>query len=98
MSWSKRTKHPAKIVKEGDELEVVVLEVKTEQRRISLGLKQTPPRPKDRAASASIPKKCGAARSLGRGGGKISGGHRGKRAHPQSGGFWRVRGNRRGHG
>src|SRR5271156_2262020 len=41
MSWSKRTKHPAKIVKEGDEVDVVVLEVKTDQRRISLGLKQT---------------------------------------------------------
>jgi small subunit ribosomal protein S1 len=50
MSWSKRTKHPAKIVKEGDELEVVVLEVKTEQRRISLGLKQTQPDPWDAAA------------------------------------------------
>jgi small subunit ribosomal protein S1 len=50
MSWSKRTKHPAKIVKEGDELEVVVLEVKTDQRRISLGLKQTQPDPWDAAA------------------------------------------------
>src|ERR1700733_6352820 len=50
MSWSKRTKHPAKIVKEGDELEVAVLEVKTEQRRISLGLKQTQPDPWDAAA------------------------------------------------
>src|SRR5580658_8968839 len=50
MSWSKRTKHPSKIVKEGDELEVVVLEVKTEQRRISLGLKQTQPDPWDAAA------------------------------------------------
>src|SRR5271169_3383095 len=50
MSWSKRTKRPAKIVKEGDELEVVVLEVKTEQRRISLGLKQTQPDPWGAAA------------------------------------------------
>jgi small subunit ribosomal protein S1 len=50
MSWSKRTKHPAKIVKEGDQLEVVVLEVKTDQRRISLGLKQTQPDPWDAAA------------------------------------------------
>ena len=50
MSWSKRTKHPAKIVKEGDDLEVVVLEVKTDQRRISLGLKQTQPDPWDAAA------------------------------------------------
>src|ERR1700728_1299305 len=50
MSGSKRTKHPAKIVKEGDDLEVVVLEVKTDQRRISLGLKQTQPDPWDAAA------------------------------------------------
>jgi small subunit ribosomal protein S1 len=41
MSWSKRTKHPSKVVKAGDEVDVVVLEVKTDQRRISLGLKQT---------------------------------------------------------
>ncbi|MGH9757308.1 MAG: 30S ribosomal protein S1, partial [Candidatus Acidiferrales bacterium] len=50
MSWSKRTKHPSKIVKEGDEVEVVVLEVKTDQRRISLGLKQTLPDPWEAAA------------------------------------------------
>ena len=43
MSWSKRLKHPSKMVKEGDEVEVVVLELKPEQRRISLGLKQTRP-------------------------------------------------------
>ncbi len=41
MSWSKRTKHPSKIVKVGEEVDVVVLDVKTDQRRISLGLKQT---------------------------------------------------------
>ena len=41
MSWSKRTKHPSKVVKAGDDVDVVVLEVKTDQRRISLGLKQT---------------------------------------------------------
>jgi small subunit ribosomal protein S1 len=45
MSWSKRIKHPSKIVKVGDPVEVVVLEVKTEQHRISLGLKQTLPDP-----------------------------------------------------
>lgn len=50
MSWSKHTKHPSKIVKVGDEVEVVVLEVKTEQRRISLGLKQTLPDPWEAAA------------------------------------------------
>ena len=50
MSWSKRAKHPSKIVKVGDEVEVVVLEVKTDQRRISLGLKQTLPDPWEAAA------------------------------------------------
>ncbi|HKN62359.1 MAG TPA: 30S ribosomal protein S1 [Candidatus Acidoferrales bacterium] len=50
MSWSKRMKHPSKIVKVGDEVEVVVLDVKTDQRRISLGLKQTLPDPWSAAA------------------------------------------------
>jgi small subunit ribosomal protein S1 len=50
MSWSKHVKHPSKIVKVGDEVEVVVLEVKTDQRRISLGLKQTLPDPWEAAA------------------------------------------------
>ncbi len=50
MSWSKRAKHPSKIVKEGDEIEVAVLGVDTGQRRISLGLKQTLPDPWQAAA------------------------------------------------
>ena len=50
MSWSKRTKHPSKIVKVGEEVDVVVLDVKTDQRRISLGLKQTLPDPWGAAA------------------------------------------------
>jgi small subunit ribosomal protein S1 len=50
MSWSKRIKHPSKIVKVGDEVEVAVLEVKTDLRRISLGLKQTMPDPWEAAA------------------------------------------------
>ena len=41
MTWSKRTKHPSKLVKVGDTADVVVLELKMDQRRISLGLKQT---------------------------------------------------------
>ncbi len=45
MSWSKRMKHPSKIVKVGEEVEVQVLDVKPEQRRISLGIKQTQPDP-----------------------------------------------------
>lgn len=45
MSWSKRLVHPSKIVKNGDEVEVMVLDLKPDQRRISLGLKQTLPDP-----------------------------------------------------
>jgi small subunit ribosomal protein S1 len=40
MTWSKRMKHPSKIVKPGDEVETVVLSVNPAERRISLGLKQ----------------------------------------------------------
>ena len=54
MSWSKHMKHPSKIVKTGDEVEVAVLEVKPDQRRISLGLKQTLPDPWE-AASQKYP-------------------------------------------
>lgn len=40
MSWTKRVKHPSQIVTVDQEVEVVVLEVDTENRRISLGMKQ----------------------------------------------------------
>ena len=40
MSWTKRVKHPSQVVNVGDEVEVQVLEVDTETRRISLGMKQ----------------------------------------------------------
>jgi small subunit ribosomal protein S1 len=45
MSWSKRVKHPSKVVQVGDEVEVVVLAVDLENRRISLGMKQIEPNP-----------------------------------------------------
>jgi small subunit ribosomal protein S1 len=41
MSWSKRVKHPSKMLNVGQEVEAVVLDVDMENRRISLGLKQT---------------------------------------------------------
>jgi len=41
MSWAKRVRHPSEVVKKGDEVEVVVLEIDSEKRRISLGMKQT---------------------------------------------------------
>jgi len=40
MTWSKRMKHPSKIVGVGDQVEAVVLNVNPQERRISLGLKQ----------------------------------------------------------
>ena len=40
MTWSKRLKHPSKLVKPGDEVETVVLSVNPADRRISLGMKQ----------------------------------------------------------
>ena len=40
MTWSRRMKHPSKLVKPGDTVESVVLEVNLKDRRISLGLKQ----------------------------------------------------------
>jgi len=40
MTWSRRMKHPNKVVKAGDQVEAVVLEVKPKERRVSLGIKQ----------------------------------------------------------
>ena len=40
MTWSRRMKHPAKVVSPGDQVEAVILEVHAKERRISLGLKQ----------------------------------------------------------
>ena len=40
MTWSRRMKHPGKVVKVGDNVEAVVLEVKPKDRRVSLGIKQ----------------------------------------------------------
>src|SRR5580658_7035479 len=54
MSWSKHAKHPSKIVKVDDEVDVVVLDLKTDQRRISLGMKQLLPDPWE-AASQKYP-------------------------------------------
>jgi small subunit ribosomal protein S1 len=45
MSWSKRMKHPSKIVNVGETVEVEVLGVDPRARRISLGMKQTQPNP-----------------------------------------------------
>jgi len=47
MSWTKRVKHPSKLLNAGDWVECVVLEIDQEGRRLSLGLKQTEPNPWD---------------------------------------------------
>ncbi len=47
MSWTKRVKHPNKILNIGDEIESVVLALDVANRRISLGLKQVEPNPWD---------------------------------------------------
>lgn len=40
MSWTKRVEHPSEIVRKGDEIEVVILDVDGDNKRISLGVKQ----------------------------------------------------------
>ena len=40
MSWSKRLKHPSEVLKKGDEVEAMVLNVDPDNQRLSLGLKQ----------------------------------------------------------
>jgi small subunit ribosomal protein S1 len=51
MSWTKRIKHPSKILNAGDWVECVVLDIDRDARRLSLGLKQTEPNPWDVIAS-----------------------------------------------
>ena len=40
MSWTKRVEHPSEIVDKGDDVQVMVLDIDSEQKRISLGIKQ----------------------------------------------------------
>src|SRR5437868_1922324 len=47
MSWSKRVKHPSKLLSTGQEIEAQVLEVDSHNRRISLGIKQIETNPWD---------------------------------------------------
>ena len=41
MSWGKKIHHPSDVLKQGDRVDAVILGIKPEERRISLGLKQT---------------------------------------------------------
>jgi small subunit ribosomal protein S1 len=45
MSWTRRVRHPSKLVNVGDEVEVIVLDVNRAAKRISLGMKQVEPDP-----------------------------------------------------
>jgi small subunit ribosomal protein S1 len=47
MTWSKKPRHPSKMVSVGDEVEIMVLNIETETKRISLGMKQLQPNPWD---------------------------------------------------
>ena len=47
LSWTDRGSNPQELLKEGDEVEVVVLQIDASERRVSLGLKQTQPDPWD---------------------------------------------------
>jgi len=47
MTWSKKPRHPSKLVAVSDEVEVMVLNIETETKRISLGMKQLHPNPWD---------------------------------------------------
>jgi len=47
MSWTRKVRHPSQIVKVGDEIEAMVMNIDTGNKRISLGLKQVEPNPWD---------------------------------------------------
>jgi len=47
MSWTKKVRHPSKVLNVGDEVEAVVLSINPENKRISLGMKQLEPNPWD---------------------------------------------------
>jgi small subunit ribosomal protein S1 len=47
MSWTRKIRHPSKVVSVGEEINAVVLDIRPENRRISLGMKQVVPNPWD---------------------------------------------------
>jgi small subunit ribosomal protein S1 len=47
MDWTNKNIHPTKVVQLGDEVEVMILEIDEDRRRISLGMKQCMPNPWD---------------------------------------------------
>ena len=61
MSWTKRVKHPAKVVDIGDDINAIVLDIDQDSKRISLGMKQVEPNPWSLSAKP-IPCGCGYSR------------------------------------
>jgi small subunit ribosomal protein S1 len=51
MDWTNKNIHPSKVVQVGDEIDVMILDIDEERRRISLGIKQTQKNPWDLFAS-----------------------------------------------
>ena len=47
MSWTRKVRHPSKVVSVSEEVDAVVLDIKPDSRRISLGMKQVKPNPWD---------------------------------------------------
>jgi len=47
MSWTRKIRHPSKVVSVGEQVEAIVLDIKPDNRRISLGMKQVAPNPWD---------------------------------------------------
>jgi len=47
MAWSKKTRHPSKLVSVNDEVEIMILNIDKDAKRISLGMKQLQPNPWD---------------------------------------------------
>ena len=47
MSWTRKVRHPSKVVSVGEIVDALVLDIKPENRRISLGMKQAAPNPWD---------------------------------------------------
>ena len=52
MDWTNKNVHPSKVVQLGDEVEVMILEIDEDRRRISLGMKQCMPNPWDEFAAS----------------------------------------------
>jgi small subunit ribosomal protein S1 len=52
MDWTNKNVHPSKVVSLGDEVEVMVLDIDEERRRVSLGIKQCKPNPWDEFAAS----------------------------------------------